>query len=221
MSNYSVFFDYNGNTYKLPVNPEQIEVKSSLATEKYNVLELGQIVEPTNAELKGYSFECEFPYNYIHYAQNRNGFKNSDYYLNLFEKWRKEKVHIRFIVKNGIGENIDTLALITELNITEKAGEEGDKYVSFNLIEYKEYGKKSKVIQTSSTTATIEKTKSVADVNPKANKTYTVVKGDSLWRIAKIYYGNGLQYPKIYNANKDKIKNPSLIYPGQVFTIPS
>lgn len=49
---------------------------------------------------------------------------------------------------------------------------------------------------------------------------YTVVKGDCLWNIAKKFYGNGAQYTRIYNANKDIIKNPSLIYPGQVFKIP-
>lgn len=51
-------------------------------------------------------------------------------------------------------------------------------------------------------------------------KTYTIKKGDTLWAIAKKYYGNGSQYTKIYNANKDKIKNPNLIYPGQVIKIP-
>lgn len=49
---------------------------------------------------------------------------------------------------------------------------------------------------------------------------YTVKKGDCLWKIAKKYYGNGAQYTKIYNANKDKIKNPNLIYAGQKFLIP-
>lgn len=51
---------------------------------------------------------------------------------------------------------------------------------------------------------------------------YTVVKGDCLWNIAKKkdYYGNGFAWPKIYKANRDKIKNPDLIYPKQVFTIP-
>ncbi len=52
---------------------------------------------------------------------------------------------------------------------------------------------------------------------------YTVVKGDYLWKIAKKkeHYGNGFAWPKIYNANKDKIKNPDLIYPNQVFAIPN
>lgn len=52
------------------------------------------------------------------------------------------------------------------------------------------------------------------------NEMYTVVKGDCLWNIAKKFYGSGSQYSKIYNANRDKIKNPNLIYPGQVFIIP-
>ena len=53
-----------------------------------------------------------------------------------------------------------------------------------------------------------------------AQRTYTVKKGDNLWKIARQYYGKGALYTKIYEANKDKIKNPSLIYPGQVFVIP-
>lgn len=52
-------------------------------------------------------------------------------------------------------------------------------------------------------------------------RTYTVVSGDCLWKIAQRYYGNGAAWPKIYDANRDKItKSPNLIYPGQVFTIP-
>ena len=50
--------------------------------------------------------------------------------------------------------------------------------------------------------------------------TYIVVKGDCLWNIAKKYYGAGAQYTRIYNTNSDIIKNPNLIYPGQVLKIP-
>ena len=52
---------------------------------------------------------------------------------------------------------------------------------------------------------------------------YTVVKGNSLWRIAKKpeHYNNPFAWPEIYNANKDQIKNPDLIYPDQVFKIPN
>lgn len=54
-----------------------------------------------------------------------------------------------------------------------------------------------------------------------AAQTYTVKSGDSLWAIAKRYYGSGALYTKIYEANRDIIgSNPNLIYPGQVLTIP-
>jgi len=49
---------------------------------------------------------------------------------------------------------------------------------------------------------------------------YTVKKGDSLWKIAGRVYRNPLKWPRIYRANQDKIKNPHRIYPGQVLTIP-
>ena len=49
---------------------------------------------------------------------------------------------------------------------------------------------------------------------------YVVKKGDSLWKIAGKVYHNPLKWPKIYRANKDKIKNPNRIYPGQVLMIP-
>lgn len=50
--------------------------------------------------------------------------------------------------------------------------------------------------------------------------TYTVVRGDSLWRIAQRYYKDGSRWKEIWWANRDQIRNPNLIYPGQVFVIP-
>ena len=51
---------------------------------------------------------------------------------------------------------------------------------------------------------------------------YTVVRGDCLWNIAKKkeHYGNAFAWPIIYKANRDQIKNADLIYPDQVFKIP-
>lgn len=44
--------------------------------------------------------------------------------------------------------------------------------------------------------------------------------GDNLWTISQRRYGEGLRYTTIYQANKDQIRNPDLIYPGQVFMMP-
>ena len=50
--------------------------------------------------------------------------------------------------------------------------------------------------------------------------TYTVAAGDSLWKIADRFYGNGAEWGRIHEANKDKIPNANLIYPGQTIVIP-
>ena len=54
-----------------------------------------------------------------------------------------------------------------------------------------------------------------------AARTYTVAAGDSLSKIAKSVYGDAKQWRKIFEANKDQIKNPDLIHPGQVLKIPA
>lgn len=51
-------------------------------------------------------------------------------------------------------------------------------------------------------------------------RTYVVAKGDSLSAIAKQEYGDAKEWPRIYDANRDIIKDPDLIYPGQTLRLP-
>jgi len=53
-----------------------------------------------------------------------------------------------------------------------------------------------------------------------AGRSYTVVKGDSLSKIAKREYGDANKWRAIYEANRDLIKDPDLIYPGQLLNVP-
>lgn len=50
---------------------------------------------------------------------------------------------------------------------------------------------------------------------------FVVQPGNSLWRIARAVYGQGLEYTVIYQANREQIRDPDLIYPGQVFQVPT
>ena len=57
---------------------------------------------------------------------------------------------------------------------------------------------------------------------PQPQKTYTVVGGDSLWKIAANEMGNGADFPKLIAANPGKLKDEhSVIHPGDVLVIPS
>ena len=49
---------------------------------------------------------------------------------------------------------------------------------------------------------------------------YTIVSGDSLSKIAKKFYGDAMDYPKLFDANREVIKDADLIYPGQKIRIP-
>ncbi|WP_164661174.1 LysM peptidoglycan-binding domain-containing protein [Tropicibacter sp. Alg240-R139] len=53
-----------------------------------------------------------------------------------------------------------------------------------------------------------------------AIRAVTVQKGDTLWAISRARYGDGVLYVKVFEANRGAIRNPDLIYPGQVFNIP-
>ncbi len=53
-----------------------------------------------------------------------------------------------------------------------------------------------------------------------SNSTVIIRKGDTLWQISRRVYGRGVRYTTIYLANKDQIKNPDRILPGQVFGVP-
>ncbi|WP_162933112.1 LysM peptidoglycan-binding domain-containing protein [Roseovarius sp. EL26] len=51
-------------------------------------------------------------------------------------------------------------------------------------------------------------------------KTITVQPGNTLWAISRAAYGDGYAYIRVFEANRDRIRNPDLIYPGQVFSVP-
>jgi nucleoid-associated protein YgaU len=60
-----------------------------------------------------------------------------------------------------------------------------------------------------------------SDVTVPEIRSTQVVRGDSLWRISKRFYGKGLRFTVIYEANQQQIRDPRRIYPGQVFVLPT
>lgn len=57
--------------------------------------------------------------------------------------------------------------------------------------------------------------------NAKEEMLYVIQKGDTLWKIAEMYYKNGAKYTDIVEANKEVIKDADKIYPGQTIVIPN
>lgn len=172
------------------------------------------------------SFDIELPSYKRPYAVYKNEFQPAKYFLEEIEKLKIEKKPFQFIVSRKMPNNnviFDTNMKVTleEYTIKEEAKEGFDIKVSIKLKQYRDYSTKTMQITIKQyRPVAVETTSNRSSNTAPSTKTYTVVKGDCLWNIARKYYGDGSQYMKIYNANRDKIKKPSLIYPGQVFVIP-
>ena len=107
--------------------------------------------------------------------------------------------------------------------LTEAGTNLNDENYEESIAESKEALRLAQVVAEKTGTAIAER--NTDTTSPEGWKKYTVKKrrpADTLWRISGLRenYGNPFLWKRIYQANQDKIKNPNLIYPGQVFDIP-
>lgn len=213
-----------------PLAPEKLQVKINNKNKTLVLINEGEINLLKKAGLTEISFDLLLPNVQYPFATYTGGFKKANYYLEKLEQLKTSQEPFKFKVIRRFpnGKMIfDTNMKVSleDYSTSDNAKQGFDTRVSIKLKQYRDYGTKTCNIQFASSKPKIATQKARSAENspaPKAeNKTYTVQRGDCLWNIAKKFYGNGSQYTKIYNANTDKIKNPNLIYPGQVLTIPA
>jgi hypothetical protein len=212
-----------------PVAPSKLQLKIKGQNKTLTLINEGQVNILKKPGLTEISFDLLLPNVKYPFATYKNEFVNAQYFLDELEKLQTSMKPFQFIVTRSFPNGkmlFDTNMKVSleSYDIKEDAKQGFDIVVSVKLKQYREYGTKTCTISTDSnkTTASVQNTRPTDNSpTPSTNKTYTVQKGDCLWNIAKKFYGNGSKYTVIYNANKDKIKNPNLIYHGQVLTIPA
>ncbi|ABS40336.1 LysM peptidoglycan-binding domain-containing protein [Clostridium botulinum] len=211
--------------FVLPVLPEKIEFDEDGNNKTYDVINLGEINTINLPKLTEISFESFFPKHKGPYVSSEQLFEPS-FYIAKIREWRNKKQKIRFIFV-GSPLEVNDLFTIESFKPSEEGGEVGDIHYSIELKRYKNYAAKKVVIVTPKTAAAnqsvkkvIANSKAARPSNTNKPKTHTVSGNDTLWHIAKRYLGDGNKWPQIYNLNKDKIKNPNLIYTGQVLRLP-
>ena len=199
----------NDSKFQLPVKPSEYTVNVAHRNTQVNVIQLGDINLIGNTGLREISLSSFFPAKDYNFSNN-SGRKEPLTYVKKIETWRQSKEPIRVII-TGV---LNMECTVESFSYGERDAT-GDIYYTATLKEYK----KIKLKKATVSIATVS-TRSTKSASSNSGKTYTVKKGDCLWKIAKQFYGNGADYSKIYNANKGIINNPSLIYPNQVLTIP-
>ena len=209
----------------LPVTPEKLDLKIKNNNKTMQLINFSEINILKSAGLTEISFDALLPNVKYPFAIYKNGFQKAKYYLEELEKLKISTKPFQFIVtrQKPTGEVLyDTNMKVSleEYTISEQASLGLDNKVSIKLKQYRDYSTKTIKISINQQKVIATQQNNREYNNAPTAKTYTVVKGDCLWNIAKKYYGNGSSYTKIYNANRDKIKNPNLIYPGQILTIP-
>jgi nucleoid-associated protein YgaU len=130
---------------------------------------------------------------------------------NLFGKGKKEEEAITELL------NKDLTGKIQNLNVAFKNG-----VVSLSG-SCDTHATKEKAVLLAGNIKGVESVNDESLTAPEPEETtelYTIKSGDTLSKIAKMYYGSGSKYPVIFEANREVIKNPDLIYPGQVVRIP-
>lgn len=221
-----------------PIAPSQLQLKIENKNKTMTLINEGEINILKQAGLTDISFDLLLPNVKYPFAVYKSEFKRAKYFLNKLEKLKTDKKPFQFIVTRVLPNGkmlFDTNMKVSleSYEIKEDAEQGFDVIVSVKLKQYKEYGTKTCKVTFTNTKAKASVQKTRPATSAPANKTHTVQKGDTLWGIAKKYYGNGSKYTVIYNANKDVIEktakkygkqsssNGHWIYPGTVLTIPS
>jgi nucleoid-associated protein YgaU len=79
----------------------------------------------------------------------------------------------------------------------------------------------AKLTAASEGSATADQQSAAVDAaTPEVVSRMVIQPGNNLWKLSRKIYGKGMRYTVIWEANKDQIRNPDLIYPGQIFVMP-
>ena len=211
----------------MPITPSKVKVKINNQNKTLTLISGEEINILKEAKLTDVSFDVVLPQ--VPYPFTNGGAQSADYYLSLFERLKQSKTPFQWILNrsrpDGVALFYSNLTVgLEDYQITDDAKEGFDLTVSVKLKQYRAFGTKTVQITPSPApsqpaTATVEPPPRETTNAPKA-ASYTVKSGDCLWNIAKKQLGDGSRWKEIYELNKDKIKNPNLIYSGQSLTMP-
>lgn len=219
---YSFFLD----GVQFPIAPSSMETKINNNNSTITLINESEVNILKKAGLTDISFDLLLPNSKYPFAEYPDGFQPATYYLEKLESLKLSNKPFQFIISR-MKPNGDLLfdtnmkVSLEDYPIQEDAENGFDIVVSLNLKQYREYGTKVLELKKPKTAggkkvAKTTKPRASSKTTPKSHK---VVRGDTLWAICKKYYGKVSRAMTDELAVKNGIKNPNLIYPGQVIKL--
>ena len=222
-------YDFYLDAMLLPVAPSKLTISIDNKNKTMVLINDGEINILKKPGLTDISFTALLPQTKYPFAVYKNGFQKADVFLDKLKQLKTSQKPFQFIVSRTFPNGkllFDTNIKVSleDYKIIEDSKNGFDVNVEIKLKQYRDYGTKtvSVAIKQSKPVVTVQNTRPAeSSPAPKVTaKSYTVAKGDTLWAIAKKYYGDGSKYTKIFEANKGILTNTNMIYPGQVLALP-
>ena len=217
-----IYLGTDNDKIRFPVVPPSIGVNRSNNIDAESVIKLGEVPIFNGTSLKTIEFTSFFPnqeYNFCDYT----GFMKPYEFSEKIQKWMYEGKPLRIIVTDS---PTNMQCLIQQFDTVEQDGTR-DLYFTLNLLEYRPIEvpnlSNSSSSSNSNNTQNTSRPNKVSTNSSNQQKTHKVVKGDTLYDIAKKHYGNGNLYTKIKEANKSKypsLANSNIIYTSWELIIP-
>lgn len=145
MINYGLYLATNDIVIRFPVNPEEYSIEYPEDNETYNILGIGEVVQPRLPGLASVSWESFFPGTpNAPYVLTPGDFWRPEQYINFLNQCKKDRSVLLFTANRYLEDGtalFDTKmkVVISDFEVTEKGGETGDFYYEIELKEYRDY----------------------------------------------------------------------------------
>ncbi|MCL2828357.1 MAG: LysM peptidoglycan-binding domain-containing protein [Oscillospiraceae bacterium] len=208
----------------MPIAPRQILTRYRGRNQRTALLDGGEATHLRTGSGAEVSIELCLPRRVLPFARyGARGFQAPEIFLERFLDLRQMRRPFRFITAQilpgrGILADTNLRVSLEDFEVKESAEEGGDLIVQMTMREYQAYAATRVAVEDQS--IVFEWPVRETDNRPQ-HTTHTVVRGDTLWGIARRFLGDGRRYREIFDLNRDQISNPNLIFPGQVLQLPA